>query len=186
MKWWKVERAQSYSRIHTTGLVTTTSSRQAYFINNFFSNGICLGRKRKKVEHIEQQRKKSTPMFVFCHHFHECKQAEFCVHSQLVCMWLVVKIMLDIKYISDVTEWILTKFPPIWGLGGPQSSLTDPKVILTRWIAIYPNNLKVAFLANKRNKPEFSRLFTLLYILGKFWESFSPPIREGVKKIDFF
>ena len=117
-------------------------------------------------------------MFVFCHHFHECKQAEFCVHSQLVCMWLVVKIMLDIKYISDVTEWILTKFPPIWGLGGPQSSLTDPKVILTRWIAIYPNNLKVALLANIRNKPEFSRLFTLLYILGIFWESFSPPIIE--------
>lgn len=125
-------------------------------------------------------------MFVFCHHFHECKQAEFCVHSQLVCMWLiahvcmwlVVKIMLDIKYISDATQWILTKFPPIWGLGGPQSSLTDPKVILTRWIAIYPNNLKVALLANIRNKPEFSRLFTLLYILGIFWESFSPPIIE--------
>ena len=95
-----------------------------------------------------------------------------------VCMWLIVKIMLDIKYISDATQWILTKFPPIWGLGGPQSSLTDPKVILTRWIAIYPNNLKVTLLTNIRNKPEFSRLFTLLYILGIFWESFSPPIIE--------
>ena len=37
MKGWKVERAQSYSRIHTTGLVTTTSNSQEYFIHDVFT-----------------------------------------------------------------------------------------------------------------------------------------------------
>ena len=66
-----------------------------------------------------------------------------------------------------------------WTFRAKEKKFNTNSCILSSFlrIAIYPNNLNVALLAHIRNKPEFSRLFTC-YILGIFWESFSPPIIE--------